>query len=304
MPTPAFPDPLPSGASFYAYPTTVEDGYDAIQVGFENGAIGTARRRTHPVRRYNLVGEHLPEVDKDCALGFLRDRGGGAEAFTIVDRTSYVPPPYDAPTLDETGAGGLGGRTYYVGFSYSDGTNETLVSYQEGSKAVTAGKYLTVAVPTFPKGVTEAKLYIGTVSGTLYYSGKIATSNTTWTEDDTTTTVDVQSLSGQKVLSVAATAGFQVGGVVLINGGGGTAEVGVIASIQAAVSLTMEDDMTYTHEIAESVVTVVGNSGADAVPTANALEETVKVVLAGNPTRERLSTTVWNIRIPVVESLV
>ena len=50
------------------------------------------------------------------------------------------------------------------------------------------------------------------------------------------TTVDTQSLSGQKVLSVASTAEFLVGDIVYINKGTSTEETGVIDSIQTGVS--------------------------------------------------------------------
>jgi hypothetical protein len=63
------------------------------------------------------------------------------------------------------------------------------------------------------------------------------------------TTVDASSASGQKVLNVAATTMFTVGDRIVINEAG-TPEYGYIDSIQAGVSLTLEDNLgaSYTTE--------------------------------------------------------
>jgi hypothetical protein len=60
-------------------------------------------------------------------------------------------------------------------------------------------------------------------------------------------TVDADSASGQKVLNVAATTNFNVGDSVLINSGGAREEWNEIASIQAGVSLTLQNNLRYTH---------------------------------------------------------
>ena len=68
------------------------------------------------------------------------------------------------------------------------------------------------------------------------------------------TTVDVNSAAGQKVLSVAATTGLAVGDTVLIDptaAGGGT-ETGVIATVTAGVSITLVTSLTYTHTAAQA----------------------------------------------------
>lgn len=64
---------------------------------------------------------------------------------------------------------------------------------------------------------------------------------------DVSTTVDADSSSGQKVLNVAATTGFAVGDEILIHAGGAREERGVVASISAGASLTLEENLTYTH---------------------------------------------------------
>jgi hypothetical protein len=69
---------------------------------------------------------------------------------------------------------------------------------------------------------------------------------------DISTTVDADSSNGQKVLNVAATAGFAVGDQIRINDGGARDEQGVVASIQAGVSLTLEENLVYTHTAAQA----------------------------------------------------
>ena len=73
----------------------------------------------------------------------------------------------------------------------------------------------------------------------------------------TVTTVDVQSNSGQKVVSVAATTAFEVGDTVVINPGNETEETGTIASISAAVSITLSANLASTHNVTEDVVDIM-----------------------------------------------
>jgi len=61
------------------------------------------------------------------------------------------------------------------------------------------------------------------------------------------TTVDADSAVGQKVLNVLATTNFAVGETVIINRGGARQEIKVIDSIQDGVSLTLTENLTYTH---------------------------------------------------------
>lgn len=65
--------------------------------------------------------------------------------------------------------------------------------------------------------------------------------------DGNSSTVDADSALGQKVLNVAATTGFKVDGAIIINSGGARQENGVIASIQAGISLTLVVNLTFTH---------------------------------------------------------
>ena len=84
----------------------------------------------------------------------------------------------------------------------------------------------------------------------------------------TTTTVDADSNSGQTVLNVAATTMFAVGDRVRINSGGARDESGYVASIQAGVSLTLMDNLTYTHTAAQADVVQVQNIYTDAYGSA------------------------------------
>jgi hypothetical protein len=69
----------------------------------------------------------------------------------------------------------------------------------------------------------------------------------TATDTSGSTTVDADSASGQKVLNVAATTSFNVADAVLINSGGAREEWNEIASIQAGVSLTLQNNLRYQH---------------------------------------------------------
>ena len=61
------------------------------------------------------------------------------------------------------------------------------------------------------------------------------------------TNVDETSAADQKVLKVVSTDGYVAGDKVMINRGGVREEEGVIDSIQAGVSLTLKEDLTYEH---------------------------------------------------------
>jgi hypothetical protein len=68
------------------------------------------------------------------------------------------------------------------------------------------------------------------------------------------TTVDEDSTADQKVLKVAATTGFSKGGIVLIGEGTVRQETKMITSVQAGVSLTMTENLTFTHTVAQADV--------------------------------------------------
>jgi hypothetical protein len=91
----------------------------------------------------------------------------------------------------------------------------------------------------------------------------------------TGTTVDVSSASGQKVLSIADTTNMIKGARVIIDKGNANEESGYIASVQAGVSITLEDNLTNTHAPAVTVAIenryLVSNSSTYKEMTGNLL---------------------------------
>ncbi len=303
MSTPHFPT-LTASRPVIFFPASQEEGWHEIQDEMVSGHVATRARWSRPRRILRWTCDVLDETDKDLVMSFLYGRQAkGGEAFYFDNTISNVYPPYDAPTLSETAGGALGSRTYYVKYLWSDGTNTTTPS-QEGSQLVAANKYLTFTCITFPTGVTEARIYVGIVSGTLYRSGTLGTSDTTWTEATAATTVDSDSAAGQKVLKVTATTNFQVGDAVLINSGGARQELGYVDSIQAADSLTLESNLTYEHTQVQgdAVAAVMGNALASVPPTSNTLAEEMYVILRGNPvlTRTKMVNT-WSLSFELMQ---
>jgi len=67
------------------------------------------------------------------------------------------------------------------------------------------------------------------------------------------TTVDVQSASGQKVVSVTSTTGFIAGDIIVLDKGGGNKETLTIDTISAGVSITVTENLTNTHAVGVTV---------------------------------------------------
>ncbi|MCK4784547.1 MAG: hypothetical protein KAV87_12415 [Desulfobacteraceae bacterium] len=65
------------------------------------------------------------------------------------------------------------------------------------------------------------------------------------------TNVDQTSTAGQKILYVASTTNYVVGGIVVIGRGTERQEEKVIDTIQAGVSLTMTENLTYAHTVGQ-----------------------------------------------------
>ena len=82
-------------------------------------------------------------------------------------------------------------------------------------------------------------------------SGSITSSTATITFDcknsHAGTTVDQDSNSGQKILYIASTTDFEVNEIVEIGFGTAREEEGEIDTIQAGVSITLKENLTYTH---------------------------------------------------------
>ena len=67
------------------------------------------------------------------------------------------------------------------------------------------------------------------------------------------TTVDVESASGQKVLSLASTTGLEPHQEIVIDEGNANEEWGLIASVSAGVSVTLRYDLIATHAVSVAV---------------------------------------------------
>ena len=292
MTSPKFP--TMTGSMVYPWwGSSTTDNWNQIQDSLEYGGTAIRARVKKPVRHWVWSAPRLKEEDFDAIMGFLRDRMKAGEVFYVDNPLADVYSPYDAPTLTQAAGGALAERTWYVTFSFSDGTGETRDS-QETSLTVLVNQQLTVDVPEFPNGVTQANIYAGTVSGTLYYVSKVTTSNSTWTEVETA--VDAASASGQKTLNVTSTTGYQIGDIIVIDvtGAGGGTEYAEVLTITAGVSLNLVASLTYTHNATDKVNHATNVLG-DAAPTSNSLQEELKVMLERDPS--------WTMHSPDIYSM-
>lgn len=90
-----------------------------------------------------------------------------------------VAQPTTATVSAPTTAGStLTATTYYVKYTWVGLTGETQGNTTQYTQAVTAGQGLSITVPAFPTGVTQANVYVGTTTGdaNLYYQGNITVS--------------------------------------------------------------------------------------------------------------------------------
>ncbi|HUV85032.1 MAG TPA: hypothetical protein VMV86_04935 [Methanosarcinales archaeon] len=86
------------------------------------------------------------------------------------------------------------------------------------------------------------------------------------------TAVDETSAADQKVLKVAATTGYAADDKVIINRGGDREEEAVVFSVQAGISLTFDDNLTYEHTA--DTKTTVDDDSADAQKVLNVASTT------------------------------
>ena len=297
MTSPKFPT---LSVPFEWFPLPQEEEWSIIRTPFESGHVETRSRWSKPRRKWTIRNQYLRRADLEDVMGFLKDRQGGADPFYIDNVQSYVWPPYDAPTLSESAGGTRAQRTDYVVITFGDGTDETTES-QEAAKTVTANNYLTVTVPAFPPGVSQANIYRDNTTGGNTYVSYTATSGGTWTEFETT--VDADSASAQKVLSVAATTGFLAGDTVIINEGGARSEIGTIASISAGISITMDDSLTYTHTAGQADAVMHDLSGGgEAFSSTNSLQEELYVTVSNNPAPSYNSPELYSLELTLVEA--
>jgi hypothetical protein len=277
MTTPHFPT-LTKPFAFFPLPQP--ENWETLVNEMESGHEETKERWPNPRREFIWRCNLLSGADCDTVMGFLRDRRGPANFFYIDNKHSKIWSPHDAPTTSTSGGGALGLRTYYIVFSFGDGTNESLYS-EESTQVVAANNLVTVTMPQFPPGVTQAHIYIGTSSGANKFCGIEGTAGATWTEGYTT--VNGDSASGQKVLQVAATTAFTEGEQVTIHPGGAREETKTIDTIQAGVSLTMTANLDETHTAVQADPVTHAVDNGSALPSSNTLEEEVRVRLVNNP---------------------
>ncbi len=121
---------------------------------------------------------------------FIRLTGNG---FTVRNNhfidDRVLPDPSEAAALTSTAGGALGSRTYYVRYTWSNATGETL-AHAEQSIALTANHLLTINAGTsgpassVPPGATHINYYVSAATGTetLQASVAIPALSFAWTE--------------------------------------------------------------------------------------------------------------------------
>jgi uncharacterized protein YmfQ (DUF2313 family) len=111
------------------------------------------------------------------------DSNGFFHFNAYADAAAAVDNPTVAPTLSASGSGsGLAAGTYYISYGWITSNGETLNTADQ-SITITTGQNITVTVPTFPFGVTAARIYL---SQTLNDSNPVFGSTTTTTYIRTT----------------------------------------------------------------------------------------------------------------------
>ncbi len=299
MTAPKFPT-LSGDRNFMKYRLTEVHRWRPITVEMESGHVETRRRGDKPLRRWQWFGNPLTTADMDLVMGFLYDRGGGSNFF-YVDNPIPIWHPYDAPTTSSTTSGAIAGRTHYVTYAWSDGSEETIDS-QEATQVVAGNDLLTVTPNKFPTGVTEARIYSGAVSGTVSFAGTVSTTGSTFTEPFST--VDANSASGQKVLNVAATTNFEPGQTVVVDEGsiGGGEENIVIDTVQAGVSITSTTNLANTHTAvqADEVYLKIG-TGTSPQTTNGMTDIEYKVRMLNEPSPVLVATNIYKLTIDLEE---
>lgn len=297
---------------FSWFPYGFERASRAISTTFESGHKAVRARHTEQVRRGQLTCRNLPRASKNAFTAFFREIRGGGNIFQIIDRVNDIVPPYFAPALNDVAGGALGSRTYYVltSFASLDRTKETEpVIEGETSRLVGANRALTVKMPDIPPGATFANLYIGTVSGTLYYAGSTQVGLLLWTQGFGTTNVNTDSGIGTDILFVASTSGFQIGDPIGIHISGAREEWQIVkALLTGPTRIQIEGTLVYTHTLAQAdpVAVVIDNSNFASPPTDNDFtDEQINVALAPGVEWKPVLTSpgVWAGTIDVEEQL-
>lgn len=284
-----------------SFTVPVLHGYNAIQDNFDSGNIGARRKWKGVKRHFTWNGTVLREDEVMPVMGFITERGGGAEFFYMDNLMAPIFPPFGAPTLTGTGGGTLPGRTRYVRFTWSDGTNETTPS-QIASFTLLANNWLEVTVPQFPRGVAQANVYVGSVSGQETLVGKITSSGGTWTEFNTF--VDTDSGVGTDILFVDDTSGFALDEYIDIDkaaSGGGFETHQILAILAAPDRLQLYANLANTHTAVQGDIVQHAVGSGPALPTANTLFEEIRVILKRDPVLIRVTPQTWALTLELVE---
>jgi hypothetical protein len=141
-----------------------------------------------PRRSWALQWRVGSEEEQEDLKAFLKAHNGAETPFYWVrDPHNPVPRPYMAPTVEFKGGGSTSLRSLYVGYTWSDGTNETMMSYNTQYVVNIPATYtMIVTTEPFPKNVTEAEVYVGnTEAGMKRQLYPITDPEAGWTEPST-----------------------------------------------------------------------------------------------------------------------
>jgi hypothetical protein len=175
---------------------------------FEDGGVQLRAKWPRPRRMWRLSWKAASPTEAEELAAFYREMVGAAGEFYYAPSTK-CERPYAAPTLGQVAGGALGARTRYAAFTWADASNETMVSFCEGSLAVGSGYLLTATVPIFPTSVTKAWVYVGATTAVLHKQATaITTSAGTWTEPEAGYAADGAAVPTANALAETVTAHF------------------------------------------------------------------------------------------------
>lgn len=185
MPSPEFPTTL---HGYEVWPLSPElavvetQVYRVIQTDADSPTTLTRAISDKVLRRWRVKWDQATESESQIVRGFIRDVRGTALPFWF-DVVDTIARPYDGPTLSTSAGGSLGGRTYYVRYTWASGNEETTESYEESILMVPSGELLSVAVPNLPQNVAQANIYVGITTDALKKQvTPITNDSLTWTE--------------------------------------------------------------------------------------------------------------------------
>lgn len=157
------------------------------QTPFLLGYVQTRAYWPRPKRIFRLRWEAALDVDIWYARSFFRDLKGPAGSFDYTPVDPIATPHRAGDGVDGPNqiSASYPGRTYYFAISWQTALGETTLS-PESSFVISAGKRAQITVPVFwYRTITGARVYVGTVSGSLTLQATVTSSNGIWTEPDT-----------------------------------------------------------------------------------------------------------------------